>query len=319
MTPKYQVLPDLTPLEYAALKSDIAEHGVLVPVEVDEAGEMLDGHHRARAWGELRDEGHAIPEFARIVRRGLTEEEKRNHARSLNVLRRQLTREQRDQVMADMRRDGMTLQAIADTVGVSVNTAWRATEDLNFDIENEEPTLVNARGQVRPTTYAPRGTAVLEPGNSLQLDFTAAEETVDRVREERTQGRRQERKEQNAVLTRQETPILNLPSRFDLVYADPPWRYEFSPTDSRVIENQYPTMALEEICSLPIGDLVIANAVLFLWAPVPKLEEAIEVVNAWGFRYRTAIVWDKVRMGMGIYTRQQVELLFPDHLQPVTA
>ena len=95
----------------------------------------------------------------------------------------------------------------------------------------------------------------------------------------------------------------------DFVYADVPWRYEFSKTDSRVIENQYPTMALDDIRSLPVPDITIDNAVLFFWATIPKLEEALSVVNAWGFSYRTAIAWDKVRMGQGIYTRQQVELL----------
>ena len=103
--------------------------------------------------------------------------------------------------------------------------------------------------------------------------------------------------------------MIDLPSRFDLVYADPPWRYEFNQTDNRVIENQYPTMALEDICAMPVSDITIQNAVLFLWATLPKLEEALQVVNAWGFKYRTAIVWDKVRMGQGIYTRQQTELL----------
>jgi len=51
---KYQVMPDLTPIEYEALKADIAERGVLIPVEVDENGQLLDGHHRVRAWQELR-------------------------------------------------------------------------------------------------------------------------------------------------------------------------------------------------------------------------------------------------------------------------
>lgn len=146
---RYQVMPDLTPLEFAALKADIAERGVLVAVELDEDGELLDGHHRVRAWGELRDEGVAVPDYPRVVRTGLSESEKRNHARRLNVLRRQLSREQRDEVMRSMRADGATYKEIAQAVGVSTDTAHRITREVvnsDFGIENE-------RGQLRPSSY----------------------------------------------------------------------------------------------------------------------------------------------------------------------
>lgn len=94
---------------------------------------------------------------------------------------------------------------------------------------------------------------------------------------------------------------------YRLLYADPPWRYEHVVTESRAIENQYPTMALDEIKALrvPAAD----DSVLFLWATSPKLAEAIEVIAAWGFSYRTCAVWDKKRLGMGYYFRQQHELL----------
>lgn len=95
--------------------------------------------------------------------------------------------------------------------------------------------------------------------------------------------------------------------KFSLIYADPPWRYEHTQTESRAIENQYPTMSLDEIKALevPAAD----NCVLFLWATSPKLAEAMEVIQAWGFTYRTCAVWDKEVLGMGYYFRQQHELL----------
>lgn len=131
---KYQVMPDLTPIEYEALKADIAERGVLVPVEVDENGELLDGHHRVRAWQELRTEGVNLPDYPCMVRFGLTEVQKRNHARSLNVLRRQLSKEQRDAVMVDMRRDGMSYRAIAEATGVSHEQARQTVKNSGVKI-----------------------------------------------------------------------------------------------------------------------------------------------------------------------------------------
>ena len=95
--------------------------------------------------------------------------------------------------------------------------------------------------------------------------------------------------------------------RYGVVYADPPWRYEHAEADNREIENQYPTMGLDEIKALdvPAAD----DCVLFLWATSPKLAEAMDVVEAWGFSYRTCAVWVKDRIGMGYYFRQRHELL----------
>jgi N6-adenosine-specific RNA methylase IME4 len=94
---------------------------------------------------------------------------------------------------------------------------------------------------------------------------------------------------------------------YRLLYADPPWEYEHVITESRAIENQYPTMTIDAIRALepPAAD----DAVLFLWATSPKLADALTVLDAWGFTYRTCAVWDKVIIGMGYYFRQQHELL----------
>jgi len=95
--------------------------------------------------------------------------------------------------------------------------------------------------------------------------------------------------------------------RYHLLYADPPWRYDHTETESRAIENHYPTMSLDEMCALPIP--AADDAVLFLWATSPKLADALRLVDAWGFSYRTCAVWDKEVIGMGYYFRQQHELL----------
>jgi N6-adenosine-specific RNA methylase IME4 len=99
--------------------------------------------------------------------------------------------------------------------------------------------------------------------------------------------------------------------KFVVIYGDPPWRYEHQPmgSSSRSIENHYPTMALDEICALPVASLAHENSVLFLWATVPKLFECKQVLDAWGFTYRTGLVWVKDKIGMGYYARGRHELL----------
>jgi N6-adenosine-specific RNA methylase IME4 len=103
--------------------------------------------------------------------------------------------------------------------------------------------------------------------------------------------------------------------RFNVIQADPPWQYDFVEADNRAIENQYPTLPVEAICDYhddagrSITEVVADDAVLFLWATNPKLREALQVVEAWGFEYVTNAVWVKDQIGMGYYVRQKHELL----------
>lgn len=115
------------------------------------------------------------------------------------------------------------------------------------------------------------------------------------------------REEKREAIKQDLKPVKLPKGTFNVILADPPWRYKFSETESRAIENQYPTMELEEIKSLKIPSA--DDSVLFLWATAPKLEEAIQVLNAWGFKYRTCAVWDKEVIGMGYWFRNQHELL----------
>lgn len=95
--------------------------------------------------------------------------------------------------------------------------------------------------------------------------------------------------------------------KYQIIYADPPWRYRHCASNSRKIENQYPTMKLEEIKNLqvPAAD----NCILYLWTTAPKLAESIEVLIAWGFDYRTCAIWNKEIIGMGYWFRNQHEIL----------
>jgi N6-adenosine-specific RNA methylase IME4 len=105
--------------------------------------------------------------------------------------------------------------------------------------------------------------------------------------------------------------------KYAVIYADPPWRFElWSDKGERVAENHYPTMTLDEIKALPVGELAAKDCALFLWAVMPQLDAAFEVIQAWGFEYKTcAFNWVKMtndgsrpRHGMGYWTRANSEL-----------
>ena len=106
--------------------------------------------------------------------------------------------------------------------------------------------------------------------------------------------------------------------KYQIIYADPPWRYHVYSKKGmgRSAESHYPTMSVDDICTLPVGDLADKNCVLFLWATFPQLKEALQVIDAWGFRYKTlAFLWLKQNRkadtwfyGMGFWTRSNSEV-----------
>lgn len=113
-----------------------------------------------------------------------------------------------------------------------------------------------------------------------------------------------------AKTTRKPKPAPPMPKgKYDVIYADPPWQYDFSISDSREIENQYETLSVDKICEMPVSGICHKDSVLFLWATSPKLPEALRVMAAWGFTYKTCMVWVKDKIGMGYYARQRHELL----------
>ncbi len=94
------MLPSLTYEEYRALKADIAERGVMVPLEVAETGAVIDGHHRLQAWRELQAEGVAVDDPPMVIRVGLSNTDQRMHRLALNLQRRHLSAAQREEIVA---------------------------------------------------------------------------------------------------------------------------------------------------------------------------------------------------------------------------
>ena len=113
--------------------------------------------------------------------------------------------------------------------------------------------------------------------------------------------------------------IFNTDNKYQIIYADPPWEYRQSgsKTNGRGMAKQhYQTMNTEDICALPVRNIAMDNAIIFMWATFPNIAEAIKVMEVWGFTYKTAaFVWIKQNKksnslfwGMGAYTRANAEV-----------
>lgn len=107
--------------------------------------------------------------------------------------------------------------------------------------------------------------------------------------------------------------------KYKTIYADPPWQFQnrtgkVAPEHKRL--TRYDTMTLDEIKQLPVSDVVDEKGHLYLWVPNALLPEGLEVMKAWGFEYKTNIIWEKVRKdgmpdgrGVGFYFRNVTEIL----------
>jgi N6-adenosine-specific RNA methylase IME4 len=115
-------------------------------------------------------------------------------------------------------------------------------------------------------------------------------------------------KREHVKRTRVEPPPME--GKYRVIYADPPWSYGNSmPEYFTEQADHYPLMSIDDICELPVKDLAENNAVLFLWATSPILEEAFSVISSWGFKYKSSFVWDKIKHNMGHYNSVRHEFL----------
>ena len=103
--------------------------------------------------------------------------------------------------------------------------------------------------------------------------------------------------------------------KYNIIYADPPWRYQGQMMNSSVTDH-YSVMTIDDIANLPVKNISDDNCVLFMWVTLPKLNEFMRVVEGWGFKYKTtAFVWVKKNkvsnsffMGLGRWTRANPEI-----------
>jgi len=134
-------------------------------------------------------------------------------------------------------------------------------------------------------------------GGRVSLDIAGADKKERRAERERDLAARQ-------------TALPN--KRYGVIYADPEWRFEVYSRETgmdRAADNHYPTSGTDEICARPVADITADDCALFLWATVPMLPDALRVMAAWGFEYKSHCIWAKDRIGTGYWFRNQHELL----------
>lgn len=142
-----------------------------------------------------------------------------------------------------------------------------------------------------------------------RMTQTGIEPTFAALRSHEKKDRRAEREQ--ALAEKTIAAAAKLGDRvYSVIYADPPWRFEPYSRDTgmdRAADNHYPTLTLDRLMALKVP--AAPDCVLFLWATTPMLPQALAVMAAWDFAYKSHFIWLKDRMGTGYWNRNQHELL----------
>ena len=205
-----------------------------------------------------------------------------------------------------------TSESIAEQTGVSEKTIRRDAEyakaiDKLAEIAGPEvrENILSGKSGLSKKDVKEAAETIAEEAPDLIPEMAAGNMSISQAKREIVK-----RKRQNA-------PPLPEPEsgKYRVLYADPPWKYN----DSGVInddnygraQRHYTTMSIQELCDLSsqIKDISESNAVLFMWCTSPFLEDVFTVINAWGFKYKTSFVWDKVKHNFGHYNSVRHEML----------
>lgn len=286
--PIAEIFPLLSNHELKALAEDIKTNGLREPVVTYE-GKILDGRNRYRACKLVSVE----PQF-----KAFTGDSPCSFVISLNLKRRHLTPSQGATSVVDAepwldseRKKRMSAGGNKKEVG---------RQKIDMPLRDDFASSFGTNRQ-----YVSDAKEIKQKAPEKFEKIRTGEKTIREVKREiRREEHKQRVKAAQLKASKSPAPTNEPPG---LVLADPPWCYEHCEAPDREVENHYNTATLDEI--FKHSPKTLSDCILLLWATAPKLDEALQVMKAWGFTYRSCTVWDKATIGMGYWFRIQHELL----------
>lgn len=289
--PAAEIFPMLNAEELDALALDIKANGLQQPIVMWE-GLLLDGRNRLAACGICGVE----PSFKQYEGNSPV-----TFVISANIKRRQLDASQRACVAVELE----PMFAVEGKKRKAENGGDRKSQVVNLP-----PPIDKAKARDQAAEVVGVSPSMVSLAKAIKVSDPAM---FDRVKfgDMTINAARQETR---AVEVHDRLVNIAIPKgKHRVIYADPPWWYatpQHSKTEqATVLKSHYPSMKIDEICALPIKDMAADDAVLFLWTTSPLLFEAAKVIEAWGFKYKASIIWDKVKHNVGHYVSVRHEFL----------
>lgn len=307
----------------AGIKADGRLHDKIVLLD----GQILDGRNRYRACTAVGMTAHTRTFDPKV------EGDPLNFVISKNLHRRHLSASQRAMLAADIetyrhggnRRDDQDANLhverdraarVAGASPRSVASAAKVRDQGTPELGNavrQGDLAVSAAAEIAslPVDEQKAKIAAIAKAPDTKKAFSGVVKDLRREKQAEKQERRGERETELAA------KIAALPDkRYGVILADPEWRFEPRSRETgmdRAADNHYPTSETDDIAARPVASIAADDCVLFLWATAPMLPDAMRVLAAWAFTYKTHVVWKKVypgkRMGTGYWVRIDHELL----------
>jgi len=291
---QFHEIADLFPMmgidEFEQLKQDIKDNGLLEPIVTYES-KILDGRNRWLACGET----DVYPTYEKY-----TGDQPASYVISKNLHRRHLNKSQLAMIAVEslpiLEEEAKKRQLWTPTntnVEIIPHSEQGKSRDKAGETFGISGRLVSDAKKIKQETPE-----YIEPIMDGKMTIAQAKREINRTN-----------KIDNILDKAKDISPITEMGKFPVILADPPWRYGHPISDSRKIENQYPTQTIEEICDLQVAKIITDNAILFLWVTTPMLKKGLKVLEAWGFDYRTSMVWVKPSIGPGQWVRQRHEYI----------
>lgn len=326
------LFPMLSPADGSALRDDISANTQRERIVILD-GMILDGRNRQAQLEALGlVDGRLPPEGDDLW---ITRYRRFNPAQdgdplafvlSLNLHRRHLSESQRAMVAAKLESFGhggarqnfekqdANLHLDRKSAAEALHVSERSVSSAAKVRDRGAPELVEkvTSGEVAVSAAADIATLPVTEQLRILRDSNPREfrQAVREHRQDVQDKKKEQRQEREAALGRKQIALPE--KRFGVILADPEWRFETYSAETgmdRAADNHYPTSPLDVIKSRPVADIAADDCALLLWATVPMLPQAIEVMAAWGFLYKSHAIWMKDQIGTGYWFRNQHELL----------
>jgi N6-adenosine-specific RNA methylase IME4 len=303
-----KLIPALTVEEFKQLEANILSEGIRDPLVVWD-GYLVDGHNRytiATQHGleyktvnkEFKD-GNAVKEWMilnQFGRRNLS-----NYQRSVLALELESVFSERAKEQQGKRTDIIQISEESKPI-VAIKEVAKVANVSHDTIAKVKRIEAAASPEVK---------AQLSTG---EMSINQAYQEIKKEEKKELQIEKKKEYEQRIEtisVNEFKVDIFDTKEKYRVIYADPPWQYDLEQTSPNLggAIKHYNSMSIEDLCALPINVIADKDAVLFLWITSPKLNLFLQLMEAWGFEYKTSFVWDKVKHNMGHYNSVRHEFL----------
>lgn len=309
------IFPPLEAKEIASLAEDIKANGLHHPIALFE-GKILDGRNRYAAclkagvkpmmvqWKGTVAEAIAFVWSENFQRRHLTASQA-----AACYVEREKTEKALIKTVKAIKEDAKARQRTGGKTGGATAGRGRPKTDRVQERIPEAKRKAQPQSRDEVAKIAGANPRYVEQARTIQQKAPEKLKAVAAGKKTIPQAMREIRKEE----VKEKVKLPSKSKKYRVVYADPPWSYGnagiIGDDNYGHVGRHYQSMTITELCAMDVKSLVEKDAVLFLWVTSPLLSECWPVITAWGFKYKTSFVWNKVKHNFGHYNSVRHEFL----------